>query len=105
MQHFGYRFNYDTLSLDCPQDMCPVPSFLTDMIKSKLRKRNNDGYNVTQEKGLMNEKVDEDECVMTQMTINEYFPGQGIAPHIGEIINAVLGCYLLITSISRDRSS
>lgn len=71
VQHFGYRFNYDTRLLDAPRNMCTVPSFFSQMVKEKLKDR-------------AEEKEKEEEPIMTQMTINEYYPGQGISSHIGE---------------------
>jgi alkylated DNA repair dioxygenase AlkB len=73
VQHFGFRFNYQTRLLDAPRDMCPVPPFIADMVTQKLQV----------ERGEEEEGEEEKVGIMTQMTINEYYPGQGISSHIG----------------------
>ena len=97
VQHFGYRFNYETLSLDSPRDMCPLPPFFTDLMESKLhreakqeeqpnRKEQKPEKEQTQEQKSPEEEHggEGEEGIMTQMTINEYYPGQGISSHIGK---------------------
>lgn len=75
LQHYGYEFNYHTLLLDNPDDIGPVPTDVINMVADKLLNFHN--------------TLGEDCCAfnperITQLTVNEYYPDQGIAPHIGE---------------------
>lgn len=95
MQHFGYRFNYETRNLDAPRNMCPIPEFITEMVKSKLTNQQSLSSSTENDEQNKPEGCDSDDgvgkreenklgdMIMTQMTINEYYPGQGIASHIG----------------------
>ena len=64
--HFGYRYNYHGLNKE--QEVYPVPEWLTLLfLKCKTS---------------LNLPID-DESKLTAI-VNEYFPGQGIAPHIDD---------------------
>jgi hypothetical protein len=74
IKHYGYEFNYQTLLLDSPADINPVPADLINLMADKLLS--------------FNEALKDDSSLfkpesITQLTVNEYFPDQGIAPHIG----------------------
>jgi hypothetical protein len=91
--------------------MCPLPASVTALVQRQLtaldkEQRHGQGQGQGQQKeekedvseaeeresssGLsVKEKEREEEggssdAIMTQMTINEYYPGQGISSHIGE---------------------
>lgn len=112
LQHYGYEFNYQTLLLDKPHDIHPVPPDIVDMISTNLYamidsqagKESLSGsqdqqspHHVCTKAGGVGDTVPDmlDGCNMehiaelctpqrlTQLTINEYYPDQGIAPHIG----------------------
>ena len=63
VQHYGYRYNYKSRSVDQSMRIGPLPHW-ADELGGMLCKQ-----------GLMNEKPD-------QVIVNEYLPGQGIANHI-----------------------
>ena len=98
VQHFGYRFNYETRTLDAPRNMCPIPACITELVQNKLlaqekvQQQQEGGEGAKEEEKQTGDSVKEKEekegvewtgSVMTQMTINEYYPGQGIASHLG----------------------
>ena len=101
VQHFGYRFNYETRNLDAPRNMCPIPDFITAMVREKLAASGLEGASGVQHQEVKEQVQQEQvkgqvdarermyaegcqDAIMTQMTINEYYPGQGISSHIGE---------------------
>lgn len=71
VQHYGLIFNYRTLMLDYTTEIAPIPEsleFITNKLDLFLKSS-------TAETG-------EPTVPLTQLTINEYCAGQGIAPHI-----------------------
>lgn len=74
--------------------MCPIPLFITELMQSKLGAHAgacSAGCSGVNEKEEKEEKKKEggggereNGAVLTQMTINEYYPGQGISSHIGK---------------------
>jgi alkylated DNA repair protein alkB homolog 8 len=68
-QHFGYEFNYSTLLLDRTANIRPIPSLVMKLMDSKLS-----------DVGAFQEEVSS----VNQLTINEYYPGQGISSHVGQ---------------------
>lgn len=62
VQHFGYTFSYETLLLDSNNITSPIPDCFSPVLERF-------------EIPTLSEAID-------QMTVNEYMPGQGIAPHI-----------------------
>lgn len=66
VQHFGFPFNYRTLMLDYNRPVQPIPKSCTPLIE-----RMSD---------LMGSKAGA--LPLSQLTVNEYEPGQGIACHI-----------------------
>jgi hypothetical protein len=67
-QHFGYEFNYTTLLLDRTANLRAVPSEVMGLLQAKLASE-----------GVFEEEARR----VNQLTINEYYPGQGIATHVG----------------------
>jgi len=65
VQHFGYEFNYQTLLLDKPRDIRPVPEDIVAVLVERVPPH-----------------VPLDGSRVTQCTVNEYYPGQGIASHV-----------------------
>jgi alkylated DNA repair dioxygenase AlkB len=68
VQHFGYEFNYSTLLLDRTANLRSVPSPVMTLLQDKLARE-----------GMFEEEARQ----VNQLTINEYYPGQGIATHVG----------------------
>src|SRR5258708_6001689 len=73
VQHYGYRYDYKSRSVDASQFLGPLPEWSEAFLKQ-----------ISQD-GLI-------EALPDQLIINEYEPGQGISPHIdcrpcfGEVI-------------------
>ncbi|OQS01081.1 alkylated DNA repair protein alkB-like 8 [Achlya hypogyna] len=63
VQHYGYAFRYDSRDVDVNRPLGRMPEFCRDMT-SRLHELRPD--------------LDEPD----QITVNEYLPGQGIAPHV-----------------------
>ncbi|KDO26139.1 hypothetical protein SPRG_08500 [Saprolegnia parasitica CBS 223.65] len=63
VQHYGYAFRYDTRDVDASQPLGPLPPFCADTAANMHCLR-------------------PDLQLPDQITINEYLPGQGIAPHV-----------------------
>lgn len=63
VQHFGYKFRYDTNRVDIDKPIAPIPQEFTFL--ANLFKNNDCG-----------------DFVYNQLTVNHYEPGQGIPPHI-----------------------
>ncbi len=78
VQHYGFPFNYRTLMLDYNRPVAPIPKPMCDHLIERMlsvgRKMEKDN------------KHEDDEAIdampLSQMTVNEYEPGQGIASHI-----------------------
>jgi len=65
VQHYGYPFNYRTLMLDYNRPVEPIPTHCVPLIER------------------MSSLMDSESVLpLSQLTINEYEPGQGIASHI-----------------------
>lgn len=73
VQHYGYRYDYKSRSVDASQFLGPLPDWSMPFLEQ------------LQQAGLIEQQPD-------QLIINEYEPGQGISPHIdcrpcfGEVI-------------------
>lgn len=65
VQHYGYEFIYGANSVNKNKYIGPLPDFIPN-ITSRIN-----------QVGQKNNKLDFD-----QLTINDYFPGQGIPPHV-----------------------
>ncbi len=63
VQHFGYKFNYTTRKVDTVEFPPPIPMFIASVIDRVMAT------------GFLSSRID-------QVTVNEYKPGHGIAPHI-----------------------
>ncbi|KAF0697787.1 Aste57867_11546 [Aphanomyces stellatus] len=63
VQHYGFAFRYDTRDVDVNAPLGDMPSFCTEVLNAIARVR-------------------PDIARPDQITINEYEPGQGIAPHV-----------------------
>jgi|SRR5680860_784802 len=63
VQHYGYRYDYKTRTIDHSMHLGPLPDFANAIAKRLL------------DLDLVHENPD-------QLIVNEYLPGQGIAPHI-----------------------
>ena len=62
VQHFGWRYDYKSRSVRADQYLGPLPEFLAPLLAER----------VAQQCG----------SVANQAIVNEYLPGQGIAPHV-----------------------
>jgi alkylated DNA repair dioxygenase AlkB len=71
VQHYGYKYSYRNRQIDQSSQIGNIPNWLNDL-SSKLQKDN-----------IMPYKPN-------QIIINEYVPGQGIAPHI-DLVHAFSG--------------
>lgn len=71
VQHYGYRFNYQTLQLDASIDLPTIPPSLIELLQQKIENFNSTSQEVQSHLHSVN-----------QLTINDYQPGQGIASHI-----------------------
>jgi len=63
VQHYGYRYDYKSRSVDASQFLGPLPDWSMPFLEQ------------LQHAGLI-------EQIPDQLIINEYEPGQGISPHI-----------------------
>ncbi|RHY29451.1 hypothetical protein DYB32_005123 [Aphanomyces invadans] len=63
VQHYGFAFRYDTRDVDADAPLGPMPDFCASVL-TRL------------------ELLRPDIATPNQVTVNEYLPGQGIAPHI-----------------------
>jgi alkylated DNA repair dioxygenase AlkB len=63
VQHYGYRYDYKSRSVDASQFLGPLPDWSLPFLEQ------------LQHAGLI-------EQVPDQLIVNEYQPGQGISPHI-----------------------
>lgn len=63
VQHYGYRYDYRARSLDSTSSLGPMPGWITELGEKLCRK------------GVL-------PFSPAQAIVNEYQPGQGIAPHI-----------------------
>jgi alkylated DNA repair protein alkB family protein 8 len=94
VQHYGFPFNYRTLMLDYSVDSRPIPT-ICNVIMDKIVKK---VLELGLQKETYNENDDDDDdnnsnsddisnntnkqALFQQLTVNQYLPGQGIAPHI-----------------------
>ena len=90
VQHYGFPFNYRTLLLDYATETKPFPPNFAELT-SKFIKTYKDCHHSTSN---LDAPEDMYELPLTQLTVNEYLPGQGIRPHIDT--EACFGIYLLI---------
>ena len=80
VQHFGFPFNYRTLMLDYNRPVQPIPEQcepLMERMTAVLPAP--EARTKTTETGSSSSPMP---MPLTQMTVNEYWPGQGIAAHI-----------------------
>jgi alkylated DNA repair dioxygenase AlkB len=79
VQHYGYRYDYKSRSVDASQFLGPLPDWSLPFLEQ------------LQHAGLI-------EQIPDQLIVNEYQPGQGIAPHIdcrpcfGDVIFSLTLC-------------
>nr|AKM76732.1 RNA-binding (RRM/RBD/RNP motifs) family protein [Monsonia marlothii] len=67
VQHYGYKFCYQTRNVDTKQHLGELPSFVAPVLEKISSFPNlNDAANVS----------------LDQLTVNEYPPGVGLSPHI-----------------------
>jgi hypothetical protein len=89
VQHYGFAFNYRTLLLDYTADTPPIPIDLTP-IKERIQERvnsiDNDNTCENNENKKNGTSRSRNYHPLSQLTINEYYPGQGIAAHTGTVI-------------------
>ena len=81
VQHYGYRFNYDTNMPDLEPKDSNLPDIFQPLIKRFL------------DIGLIDE-------IPNQLTINEYTPGQGILSHIDT--HSAFSDHIISISLSSD---
>ncbi len=104
VQHYGFPFNYRTLLLDYAAETPQIPNVCADLGREMMKEYNqivdSNGDSIIDEGSR--------EMPITQLTINEYEPGQGIAGHIdshacfGPII-FILSCNAGITMTLQKR--
>lgn len=63
-QHYGYEYNYN--DKEAKKEAPPIPEYCNYLVERML------------EQGILKQRPD-------QMIVNEYKPGQGIAPHIDHV--------------------
>lgn len=92
VQHYGYKYDYKKRSIDASMKIGELPTW-ANKLASELK-----------DKGLMPYLPD-------QLIINEYLPGQGIAPHIDcepcfedTIVSLSLGSQCVMQFINKDKS-
>jgi alkylated DNA repair dioxygenase AlkB len=92
VQHYGYRYDYRARRITPLAKAAPIPDWAQQLSKSMLQK------------GITVDTPD-------QLIINEYLPGQGIAPHIDsitsfgdEIVSISLGSSCVMSFSRRERN-
>ena len=92
VQHFGYKYDYTSRSLDETARIGPLPEWLVQL--SKLVRE----VASEETKRLLNPDRPFDQAI-----INEYLPGQGIAPHIDrDCFGPVVATVSLGSAINMD---
>ena len=86
VQHYGFPFNYHTLLLDYAAVTPPVPKNCRDILQRLTGATADDGLPL----------LSVQDMPITQLTVNEYEPGQGIAGHVDS--KACFGPIVLIVS-------
>lgn len=83
VQHFGIPFNYRTLMLDYNREIASIPT-LCEPITERMINYANSVRGGDNGEGTEGEKSTSPEIKLSleQLTVNEYEPGQGIAPHV-----------------------
>jgi len=79
VQHYGYRFDYSTRSVDLSNVSDPFPSWIEFLIP-RLRPYYPDG--------------DPDQC-----TIQEYLPGKGVSPFLSLLFLSLFSFFFLISFV------
>jgi alkylated DNA repair protein alkB homolog 8 len=105
VKHFGFPFNYRTLMLDYAREVPPIPSCCQPVIE-----RMNGLLDTLSAEGNVADGDSSSGCPrrpglpFSQLTVNEYLPGQGIAQHVDtetcfgpEICILNLGCGITMT--------
>jgi len=94
VQHYGFPFNYRTLMLDYSIGSRTIPSICDEVINRIVTKVNELGLHISSTTSLQMNNIDNNkstdynlsngnkEVSFQQLTVNQYLPGQGIAPHI-----------------------
>lgn len=75
VQHYGFPFNYKTLMLDYTTPTVPISETCAALAMSMHALSSDDD-------GELRSSSTPAPAPLTQLTVNEYFPGQGIASHI-----------------------
>jgi alkylated DNA repair dioxygenase AlkB len=90
VQHYGYRYDYSRKTIDHDLYLGPLP----DWAKALEERLRHDGHATLQ---------------LDQLIVNEYLPGQGIAPHIDcvpcfadTVLSLSLGSSCVLTMSQRD---
>lgn len=78
IQHYGYTFNYRTLMLDYSKNTPAIPPLCKSVADRIICAAQSSEARAAQSD------------LLNQMTVNEYFPGQGIASHTGFIFTSLL---------------
>ena len=83
--HYGFTFDYERRDVDRENKLDAFPSFVEDLLRTVLRP-------------VLQRIFDEFGGEPDQVTVNQYLPGQGIAPHVdthcafeGYIVSLSLG--------------
>jgi alkylated DNA repair dioxygenase AlkB len=91
VQHYGYRYDYSARCVRPASDVPPIPDWARQLTRQIYRT------------GITRQEFD-------QLIVNEYLPGQGIAPHVdstscfdNEIVSISLGssCVMTFTDATR----
>jgi alkylated DNA repair dioxygenase AlkB len=92
VQHYGYRYDYTRRSVDHDLSLGPLPAWAAELTE-RLRR---DGHAPHE---------------LNQLIVNEYLPGQGIAPHVDcvpcfadIVLSLSLGSTCVMTMSRRDGS-
>ena len=87
VQHYGFPFNYRTLMLDYNREVEPIPDSCRDL-KVRMTKQHAllegtvTGDMGGEDEDKNGEELEHEPLPLSQLTVNEYEPGQGIASHI-----------------------
>jgi alkylated DNA repair dioxygenase AlkB len=107
VKHYGFPFNYRTLMLDYAANTPKMPPPCDELAREMLGLSLVDAANIdsdveTQREFRAQHRVSE--SILTQLTVNEYLPGQGIAQHIDtetcfgpDIYILNMGCAITMT--------
>ncbi len=92
VQHFGYKYDYSNRRLDATARIGPLPEWLVELAR-QVR-----GVASAEPKRLL-----DPDRPFVQAIVNEYLPGQGIAPHIDrDCFGPVVATVSLGSAINMD---